>query len=334
MGRTDATRATGVSLIAAVAITAMLTGISPSRAADAYPNKPIHLVLPQPAGGAVDLIARTLGDRLSAQMHQPVVIENMPGANGSLAAGQVARATADGYTLFLAVDTNLVVNPSLYPHITYDPFKDFAPIGIVAKLNLVLVSNPKVPVNSIKDLIALAKAKPGKLNYGSIGYGSPHHLGMELFKLDTKTDLTQVQFRGTAPTMTALISGVVDVTFTGPQAAKSLAQSGKLKILAVAAPQRAPQMPDVPTMQEAGVPGFELSTWFGMLAPAKAPKAIVEQLSREVAKAVADPKFKDRITAQGLEVVGSTPEAMLAQMKTDTVKWRDLIKTVGAKVPQ
>lgn len=335
MGRTAATRAVRVSGIVAalVALTSALV-VSPSRAEDTYPTKPIHLVLPQPAGGAVDLIARTLGDRLSASMHQPVVIENMPGANGSLAAGQVARAKPDGYTLFLAVDTNLVVNPSLYPHITYDAFKDFAPIGIIAKLYLVLVSNPKVPVNSVKDLIALAKAKPGKLNYGSIGYGSPHHLGMELFKLETKTDLTQVQFRGTAPTMTALIGGVVDVTFTGPQAAKSLAQSGKLKILAVAAPQRAPQMPDVPTMQEAGVPGFELSSWFGMLAPAKTPKAIVEQLSREVAKAVVDPKFKDRITAVGLQVVGSTPEAMLAQMKTDTVKWRDLIKTVGAKVPQ
>jgi tripartite-type tricarboxylate transporter receptor subunit TctC len=319
--------------LCAVALFALaIAATGPARAEDQYPTRLISIVLPQPAGGAVDLIARTLGERLSESMKQPVIIENKPGANGSLAAGQVARATPDGYTLFLAVDTNLVVNPSLYPDITYDPFKDFVPIGVIAKLYLALVSNPKLPVDNIADLIKLAKAKPGKLNYGSIGYGSPHHLGMELFKLETKTDLMQVQFRGTAATNAALIGGVVDVGFTGPQAAISLAKSDKLKILAVTSPQRSKLLPNVPTMQEQGVPGFELSTWFGLLAPANTPKSIVDKLSREMRKAVADPEFKNRITTLGLDVVGSTPEEMLALMKTDTVHWRNLIETTHAKV--
>ena len=319
--------------LCAVALFALaIAATGPAWAEDQYPTRLISIVLPQPAGGAVDLIARTLGERLSESMKQPVIIENKPGANGSLAAGQVAWATPDGYTLFLAVDTNLVVNPSLYPDITYDPFKDFVPIGVIAKLYLALVSNPKLPVDNIADLIKLAKAKPGKLNYGSIGYGSPHHLGMELFKLETKTDLTQVQFRGTAATNAALIGGVVDVGFTGPQAAISLAKSDKLKILAVTSPQRSKLLPNVPTMQEQGVPGFELSTWFGLLAPANTPKSIVDKLSREMRKAVADPEFKNRITTLGLDVVGSTPEEMLALMKTDTVHWRNLIETTHAKV--
>jgi tripartite-type tricarboxylate transporter receptor subunit TctC len=319
--------------LCAVALFALaIAATGPAWAEDQYPTRLISIVLPQPAGGAVDLIARTLGERLSESMKQPVIIENKPGANGSLAAGQVARATPDGYTLFLAVDTNLVVNPSLYPDITYDPFKDFVPIGVIAKLYLALVSNPKLPVDNIADLIKLAKAKPGKLNYGSIGYGSPHHLGMELFKLETKTDLMQVQFRGTAATNAALIGGVVDVGFTGPQAAISLAKSDKLKILAVTSPQRSKLLPNVPTMQEQGVPGFELSTWFGLLAPANTPKSIVDKLSREMRKAVADPEFKNRITTLGLDVVGSTPEEMLALMKTDTVHWRNLIETTHAKV--
>jgi tripartite-type tricarboxylate transporter receptor subunit TctC len=329
---TRITAAITAHLCAVVLFALAIAATGPARAEDQYPTRLISIVLPQPAGGAVDLIARTLGERLSESMKQPVIIENKPGANGSLAAGQVARATPDGYTLFLAVDTNLVVNPSLYPDITYDPFKDFVPIGVIAKLYLALVSNPKLPVNNIADLIKLAKAKPGKLNYGSIGYGSPHHLGMELFKLETKTDLTQVQFRGTAATNAALIGGVVDVGFTGPQAAISFAKSDKLKILAVTSPQRSKLLPNVPTMQEQGVPGFELSTWFGLLAPANTPKSIVDKLAREMRKAVADPEFKNRITTLGLDVVGSTPEEMLALMKTDTVHWRNLIETTHAKV--
>jgi tripartite-type tricarboxylate transporter receptor subunit TctC len=305
-----------------------------ARAEDPYPSKPVRLVLPQPAGGAVDLIARTLGDRLSETLRQPVIVENQPGANGGLAAGQVTRATPDGHTLLMAVDTNLVVNPNLYPNLAYDPFRDFAPISIIARVHLVLVASPKVEANSVQELLAFARAHPGKLNYASIGLGTQAHLGMELLKMMTKTDITQVSYRGTAPAMTDIAAGVVDVMFTGPPSALALAAGGKVKILAVAAPARASLMPQVPTVQEAGVPGYELAGWFGLLAPAKTPQAIVDRLSAEVQKAAADARLKDRLTEQGLEVVGSTPAEMLAVMTADTKKWSEVIAATGAKIPQ
>jgi tripartite-type tricarboxylate transporter receptor subunit TctC len=302
--------------------------------ADDYPSKPIRFILPQPAGGAVDLIARSLGDRLSEQMRQPVIVENQPGANGGLAAGQVVRATPDGYTLFMAVDTNLVVNPSLYPNLAYDPVRDFIPISIIAKIYLVLVARSTLEANSVQELIALAKANPGKLNYASIGLGTQAHLGMELFKLMTKTDIAQVSYRGTAPAMTDIAGGVVDVMFTGPPSAMSLSAGGKVKMLAVAAPRRSALMPQVPTVSEAGVQGYELAGWFGLLAPAKTPPAVVERLASEVQKAVADPKLKDRLTEQGLDVFGSTSEEMRAIMQADTKKWSEVIAATGAKIPQ
>jgi tripartite-type tricarboxylate transporter receptor subunit TctC len=319
------------NLIAA-ACTLLLMSAAIAHAED-YPSRPIKLILPQPAGGAVDLIARTLGDRLSEQMHQPVIVENMPGANGSLAAAQVARATPDGYTLMMAVDSNLVINPSLYNNLNYDPFRDFAPISIIAKLHMVLVANPKVPANTVQELIAYAKAHPNKLNYASIGFGTAMHMGMELFKYDTHTEINQVSYRGTAPAMADVLSGVVDVMFTGPPSAKAMSEGGKLKLLAVASPQRMPLMPDVPTVTEAGVPGFEMASWFGLLAPAKTPREIVERLSKETQKAVVDPKFTNKMSAQGLDIVGSTPDAMLETMKSDTKKWSEVIKATDIKIP-
>jgi tripartite-type tricarboxylate transporter receptor subunit TctC len=309
-----------------------LAAFDASGADEAYPSKPVTIVLPQPAGGAVDLIARTLGDRLSEQMQQPVIIENKPGANGGLAATQVTRASPDGYTLFLAVDTNLCVNPNLYPNLGYDPFRDFVPISILVKVDLMLVTNPNVPANSVQELIALAKREPGKLNYAAIGLGTQQHLGMELFKLMTGTSITQINYRGTAPATTDLLSGVVQVMFTGPQAANAYKSSGKLKVLATTGDKRNPIMPDVPTMDEAGVPGYRLTGWFGLVAPAKTPKPILDKLTGEVQKAVNDPRFQTRLKAQGLEVVGGTAEQMLAQMHADTAKWLDVIHKTGVKI--
>ena len=188
------------------------------------------------------------------------------------------RSTPDGYTLFMAVDTNLVVNPSLYPNLAYDPFRDFMPISVIAKVYLVLVASSKVEANSVAGALAFAKANPGKLNYASIGLGTQAHLGMELFKMMTKTDITQVSYRGTAPAMTDIAAGVVDVMFTGPPSAMALAAGGRGKMLAMAAPRRSSLMPQVPTVQEAGVPGYELSGWFGLLAPARTPQSIVDRL--------------------------------------------------------
>jgi tripartite-type tricarboxylate transporter receptor subunit TctC len=297
-----------------------------------YPLHPIKFILPQPAGGAVDLIARTLGERLSEQMKQPVVVENRPGANGGLAAADVARSTPDGYTLFVAVDTNLVVNPSLYPDLPYDPFRDFAPISVLTRLPLVLVANPQVPANNVRELITYAKANPGKLNYASIGLGTQQHLGMELFKLMTKTDINQVEYRGTAAAMTDVIAGNVHIMFTGTPSAKGMSEGGRLKLLAVTGKTRTPLLPDVPTVEESGVPGFTLTGWFGILAPAKTPKPILDQLTAEVHKATTDPRFIQTMNVQGLEVIGSTAAEMLALMHADTKKWADVIRLTGVKI--
>ena len=301
-------------------------------AAQDYPSRPIKLVLPQPPGGAIDLIARSFGERLSEQMKQPVIVENKPGANGGLAAGDVARAPPDGYTLFMAVDTNLVVNPSLYADLSYDPFRDFAPISVLVKTALVLVANPSVPAENVRALIAYAKANPDKLNYASIGLGTQAHLGMELFKLMTKTEINQVEYRGTAPAMTDVVAGRVEVMITGPPSAKAMSEGGKLKLLAVTGTSRHPLMPDVPTIDESGVPGYDVTGWFGILAPAKTPQPTLHRLTEEIHKAAADARFRERITAQGLEVIGSTPKDMLALMHTDTEKWAAVIKATGAKI--
>ncbi len=320
--------ATAVSVLALTCIAA----VPDAACAQDYPSHPIKLVLPQPPGGAIDLIARTLGERLSEQMSQPVIVENRPGANGGLAAGDVARSTPDGYTLFMAVDTNLVVNPTLYPDLSYEPFRDFTPISVLTKTALVLVANPKVTANNARELIAYARANPGQLNYASIGLGTQAHLGMELFKLMTKTDINQVEYRGTAPAMTDVVAGRVQIMITGPPSAKAMSEGRKLKLLAVTGKQRHPLMPDIPTIDEFGVPGYDVTGWFGILAPTKTPKPVLDRLTDEVRKAVTDPRFRDRMTTQGLEVVGSTPEEMLELMHVDTKKWAEVIKATGAKI--
>jgi tripartite-type tricarboxylate transporter receptor subunit TctC len=320
--------ATAVSVLALTCIAA----VPDAACAQDYPSHPTKLVLPQPPGGAIDLIARTLGERLSEQMSQPVIVENRPGANGGLAAGDVARSTPDGYTLFMAVDTNLVVNPTLYPDLSYAPFRDFTPISVLTKTALVLVANPKVTANNVRELIAYAKANSGQLNYASIGLGTQAHLGMELFKLMTKTDINQVEYRGTAPAMTDVVAGRVEIMITGPPSAKAMSEGNKLKLLAVTGKQRHPLMPEVPTVDESGVPGYDVTGWFGILAPAKTPKPVLDRLTDEVRKAATDSRFRDRMTTQGLEVVSSTPEEMLELMHVDTKKWAEVIKATGAKI--
>ncbi len=325
---------TRIAVAAAAFLAALVLSSCDAVRAEPYPSHPIRLVLPQPAGGAVDLIARALGDRFTEQMRAPVVVENMPGANGSLAAGAVARAAADGYTLMLAVDSNLVINPSLYHNLSYDLFRDFAPISIIARLHMVLVANPKVEADNVRELIAYAKAHPNKLNYASIGLGTAMHMGMELFKFMTGTEINQVSYRGTAQAMTDVVAGIVDIMFTGPPSARSMSEGGRLKLLAVASPGRMALIPDVPTMEEAGVPGYEMASWFGLLAPARTPSAIVERLSQAVKTALDDRKFDELMKAQGLEIVGGTPEAMWSTMQADTEKWAKLIKATGIEIPQ
>src|SRR4029079_9229080 len=317
-----------------LAVSAYAALAAPCGAQDHYPSRPVKLVLPQPAGGAVDLIARALADRLAQQMGQPFIVENMPGANGSLAGGNVARSPSDGYTLMLAVDSNLVIHPSLYHTLHYDAFQDFVPIGIVARLNMVLVANPKVSANNVKELIAYAEAYPNKLNYAEIGVGSAMHMGMEQFKFMTKTEINRVSYRGTAPAISDVVAGTVDLMFTGPPSAKSMSEGGKLKVLAVASPERIAILPDVPTVAEAGVPGYTMASASGLLAPAKTSTRIVERLSAETKTAVNSQIFKDRMKSVGLEVDGGTPAAMLETMRSDTQRWAELIKATGIAIPQ
>jgi tripartite-type tricarboxylate transporter receptor subunit TctC len=303
-------------------------------AQEAYPAKPIHLVVTTAAGGAGDLVARTLADRLTESLRQPVVIENQPAGNGGIAAGQVARAAPDGYTLMSVVDSTLTINPHLYRNLPYDPFRDFAPISIVSTLPLVLVTNTNVPAANVRELIALATANPGKLNYASTGVGTVLHIGMELFKRMTGTEIMHVPYRATTTAMADLMGGRIDMILIGQSSVKPLMEAGKLRILAIASPQRSPLMPDIPTLEEAGVPGYEVRSWFGLLAPAKTPLGVIERLSQEIKKAAADPRLVAALAPQGMQIIASSPAEMQAAMQADSGKWGEVIAATGTTINQ
>ena len=313
---------------------ALASFAAPVPAQDAYPSKPIQLVVTTAAGGANDLVARAVAEWLSESMRQPVIIENQPAGNGGIAAGQVARATPDGYTLIMVVDSTLTVNPHLYRNLAYDPFRDVMPISAVTRLPLVMVVNPGIKAANVRELIALAKANPGKLTYASTGLGTQLHVGMELFKLMTKTDILHVPYRATTGAMTDLMGGRIDMVLIGQSSAKAQVESGKLRILAIASTKRTPLMPDVATMEEAGVPGYEVSSWFGLLAPAKTPKTIVDRLAQEVKKASTDPRFIATLAPQGMQILAASPDETLAAMRADSKKWGDVIAATGTTINQ
>ena len=303
-------------------------------AQEQYPSKPIQFVVTTAAGGANDLVARTLAERLSESMRQPVIIENQPAGNGGIAAGQVARAAPDGHTLMVVVDSTLTTNPHLYRNLAYDPFRDFTPISTITRLPLVLVINPSVKADNVRDLIALAKANPGKLNYASTGIGTQLHVGMELFKLMTKTDIVHVPYRATTAAMADLMGGRIEMVLIGLSSAKAQVETGKLKILAIASPKRSPLLPNVPTADEAGVPGYEVSSWFGLIAPAKTPQHIIDRLASEVKKAASDPRFIAALAPMGMQIVASSPTEALQAMHADSKKWGDVVKAAGITINQ
>ena len=322
LNRLAALSAIGVGLLCAASV----------RAQDHYPAKPIQLVVTTAAGGALDLVARTVADRLSAAMHQPIIIENQPAGNGAVAAGQFAKATPDGHTLMMVVDSTVTINPHLYRNLTYDPFRDFAPVSVVTRLPLMLISNPAVQAANLQELIALAKANPGKLNYASTGVGTQLHIGMEMFKLMTKTDIVHVPYRATTGAMADLLGGRIDLALLGLSSARAPVESGKLRAYAIAAPQRSPLMPDVPTADEVGLPGYEVRSWFGMFAPAKTPPAVIDRLSREIKKASTDPKFIAALAPQGMQIVASSPDEMAQSLREDFRKWGDVIRETGTTI--
>jgi tripartite-type tricarboxylate transporter receptor subunit TctC len=305
-----------------------------AHAQDSYPSRPIQLVVTTAAGGANDLVARAVAERLAEALGQPVVVENQPAGNGGIAAAQVAKAAPDGHTLMFFVDSTLTINPHLYKNLAYEPFRDFAAVSTVTTQPMVMVVNTAVKANNVEEFLALARANPGKLNYASTGVGTALHIGGELFKLMTKTDIVHVPYRATTAAMADIMGGRVEMILIGQSAARGLMAGGKLKILGIAANQRSSLLPDVPTFSEAGVPGYEVVSSFGLVAPAKTPKNIIDRLTREVKKASTDPRFITAMEPQGMHIVATSPEEMAASLRADSKKWGDVITTTGTTIPQ
>jgi len=304
---------------------------SGSRAQQAYPAKPIQFVVTTAAGGANDLVARTVADRLSELLKQPIVIENQPAANGNVAAGQVMRASADGYTLMIVVDSTMTINPHLYRNISHNVFQDFTPISLLTRAPVILVTNSKVKANTVQDLIDLAKATPGKLNYASTGVGTQLHMGMELFKMMTNTDIVHVPYRSTTSAMADLLGGRVDVMLVSISSANAGIAAGQLKALAIAS-ERSSLVPGLPTIAEAGVNGYSVSSWFGMFGPANLPLSVMGRLSGAIKQMSTDPRFVAAMTPQAMSVVASSSAELRETMRADSEKWSAVIKKIGITI--
>jgi len=313
-------------LLLALAVTAL------GAQAQTYPNKPIRLVCPFPPGGAVDIASRSVAQALSQQLGQPVTVDNRPGAGGNIGAEIVAKAAPDGYTLLMATSNILAINPALYSKVPFDSLKDFAPISIVVSLNNVLVLNPGVPYKSVQEVIAAAKAQPGKLTYASSGNGTSIHLSGELFKSMAGVDMLHIPYKGSAPAVTDLLAGQVNMMFDNIPSSLPHIKAGKLRALAVTGSKRAHSLPELPTIAEAGIPGYESYVWFGVVAPVGTPPEIVKRLNAELAKAAATPEFRDRLTGQGYDVLSTTPEQMTASIRSEMDKWAKVVKASGAKI--
>jgi tripartite-type tricarboxylate transporter receptor subunit TctC len=298
--------------------------------AQTYPSKPIRIVVPFVAGGAVDTMARMIGAKVSETLNQPVIVENRPGAGGNVAADAVAKSPPDGYTI-LQNTNGQAISPALYKSLPFDAVKDFTPVTQLVASQLLLVATPSLPAKSVQELIALAKAKPGSLNYGMTGIGNPLHLTVEMFKHAAGIELQAVPYRGDAPLNTALIAGEVHLAVVPFATAKPHVEAGRLRALAIPGAKRSPALPQVPTIAESGLPGFESSSWQGWFVPANTPSEIVALIQREAAKALNAPDVRERLEATANEVVASTPEAFAAVFRNDLAKFAKVVK--DAKIP-
>lgn len=316
---------------AAMVATTLVASVSGAYAAD-YPNKPIRIVVPFAAGGTTDFLARAIAQDLGTSMGTTVVVDNRPGAGGNIGSDLVAKSVPDGYTLLLGTVGTHAINASLYKKMPYDTVKDFAPISLVASVPNILAVHPSVPAKSVKELIALAKAKPGVLAFASSGNGSSIHLSGELFKSMTDVDMVHVPYKGSGPALTDLVGGQVQLMFDNMPSSFPHVKAGRLRALAVTSPKRSPAAPDVPTIAEAGVPGYESVAWFGILAPAGTPPEIVKKLNTEIAKTLKSPEVMTRLASQGAEPVSNTPEQFAAYIKSEMTKWAKVVKTSGAQV--
>jgi len=299
--------------------------------AQGYPNKTIRMIVPFAAGGPTDVIARTVAQKLTESLGQQVVIDNRAGSGGNIGTDIVAKAAPDGYTLLMAI-VGHVINASLYSKLPYDPVKDFAPITLTGAATIIMVAHPSVPARSIKELIALAKAKPGQLNLASPGSGTPHHLAGELFKIMAGVDMVHIPYKGAAPAVADLLGGQVSLAVVSLPAALPHVKAGKLTALGITSDRRSAVAPAVPTFAEAGLPGYGLENWYGALAPAGTPREVVSKLNGTMVRALQMTDVKERLNGQGFEIRTSTPEQFAAYLKSEAVKWAKIVKISGAKV--
>ena len=300
-------------------------------AAQTYPSKPIRLVVPFAPGGASDVLARLVGQKLSERWGQPVVVENKPGAATTLGAADVAKAPADGYTLMLA-PAPFVIAPLMYQKLTYDAARDFTGVALLASSPLLLTAHPSVAASTLPELLALAKAKPGALMYGSPGNGSVPHLATELFKMRTGTDLSHVAYKGGGPAVTDLVAGHITLMFASPIEVSQHVNAGRLKYIVASTKERVPSIPGVPTVAEMGYPGFDVVAWFGIVAPAATPKDIVAKLSQEIGRILAAPEVKEKFAAQGAEITFMPAEEFDRFLAREREQWAQAIKVSGAKI--
>ncbi|WP_234194502.1 Bug family tripartite tricarboxylate transporter substrate binding protein [Pseudacidovorax sp. NFM-22] len=323
-------RRAGLALVTALAAGALLAPAL-GQAQAAYPNKPIHIVVPFPPGGSTDVLARRIGDKLASAWGQPVVVDNRAGAGGTVGADYVAKSAPDGYTLLMGVTGSNAIAQALYAKLPYDVVKDFAPVSMVVSAPLVLAVNPDVKVRTAQEFLALAKSKPGGLSYGSAGNGTSMHLTGEMYKQAAGVSMVHIPYRGSAGMLTDLMSGQIQATFGDVLVLLPQIQAGKLRALAVTSKTRHPMLPDVPTLDEAGLKGFEALSWQGLFAPAGTPSDIVEKLSAEVNKAVRSPEVREYFASRGFIVEGTTPAAFKALIEAEVKKWTPIVKYSGAR---
>ena len=317
---------------ARVILALSLLGGASAALADGYPDRPVKWIVPFPPGGAMDSIARTLGESMGKQLNTSVIVENRAGAGGNIGAASVARAKPDGYTI-LIVANGMAVNPALYADLNYDPIKDFAPISLLAVVPNVLVTNPaRTGATSVQDVIAKAKARPGHYTYASAGVGTSIHLAGELFVSMTGVDMLHVPYKGSGPAVADLLGGQVDYMFDSITSAKPHVVSGKLRALAVTTAKRSAALPDVPTLREAGVPGYELMPWFAAFAPAGTPPEVVARLNEAMRNALVEPKVKATLDSIGAESIGSSPDALRDHLAKETTQWKTLVKERNIKI--
>jgi tripartite-type tricarboxylate transporter receptor subunit TctC len=307
---------------------ALLSGSA--QAQDVYPSKPLRLILPFPPGGGTDILGRLLAERLAANLGQPVVTENRGGAGGNVGAEAAARAAPDGYSLVL-VAPSLAISPTLYSKLNYDPVKDFAPIALVASVPNVMITHPSVPANNLQEFIALARSKPGGMNFGSGGSGTSNHLAGELLNLTAGIKLVHVPYKGVNLAMNGVLAGEVHLAFIGIPVPAPHIKAGRLRALAVLARERSPILPDVPTAEEAGLGNFDVTTWYGILAPAGTPRPVINRLNAELVKIMRNPEVTERLALMATDPLTSTPEEFGAYLQAEIAKWGDVVRKAGLR---